>query len=54
MGEQGVFLEYGVQISLVGRKIGNILSVKNNLAEIRRLETAQDTESSCLTTAAGA
>ena len=35
MRKKGVFLEYSIEIALIGREGGNILSVKQNLAFVR-------------------
>ena len=40
MWEQGVLLEYGVELSLVRRKVRDVLPVENDLSLIRRLKSA--------------
>ena len=40
MRKKGVFLEYSIEIALIGREGGNILSVKQNLAFVRGLKSA--------------
>ena len=54
MREKRVFLKYGVQIPLVGRKICNILSIKNDFPAVRGLKSAQNTERCSFSAAAGA
>ena len=42
MGKQCVFLKYRIQISLVRRQVGNILTIKYDLTLIRRDKSAKD------------
>ena len=51
MREQRVLLEYGVQVSLVWRHVGDVHALKEHLAFVRRLETADDSQRGGLTTA---
>ena len=52
MGEQGIFLKYGIQLSFVRRHSGNILIVENNFAGIRLHEAAENAKGSRLAAAA--
>ena len=54
MGKQRVFLKYGVEVSLIWRKVGNILAVKNNTSAIRGFKTAQNPERCGFSAATGA
>ena len=54
VGEQGVLLEHRVDPALVGRHTAQVLAVKNELAGIRGLKTANYTEHGSLAAAAGA
>ena len=49
--EQGVFLEHGVHLALVGRQIGDVLPVKKNIAGARLDKSANDSEGRCLAAA---
>ena len=53
MGEQRVFLEYGVQLAFIWRKAGDILAVKDDRALIRPFESADNPERCGFTAAAG-
>ena len=46
MGKQGIFLKYCIQMSLVGRYIGNLLSLKEHLPGIRLFKSAYNTQGS--------
>ena len=46
MGEQGIFLEYGVDLTLIGGQTGNILSVKQYLTVICIKKSGNDTQQS--------
>ena len=52
MGKQGIFLEYSIQISLVGRQIGDVCSIKDHLPGIGIFKSSQDAQGSGLTAAA--
>ena len=54
MGEQRVFLENGVELPAVGRQMGDILAVEDDLALIRVLKPAQNPKGRRLAAAAGA
>ena len=54
MGEQRVFLEYGVDLTLVRRQAGNILSVKQHLSVIRVQKSGNDTQQGGFAAAGGA
>ena len=54
MREQGILLEYSIQIALIGWKVSDIPAFENDLTFIRGLETAQDTEGCSLSAATGA
>ena len=49
--EQGVLLEYGVHLTLVGRQIGDVLPIKKNIAGARLNKSSDDPERRGLTTA---
>ena len=51
MWKKGVFLEYSIEIALIGREGGNILSVKQNLAFVRGLKSADNAQGCCLAAA---
>ena len=51
MRKKGVFLEYSIEIALIGREGGNILSVKQNLAFVRGLKSADNAQGCCLAAA---
>ena len=51
MRKKGVFLEYSVEIALVGREGGNILSVKQNLSLVGGLKSADNAQGGCLAAA---
>ena len=53
MRKKGVFLEYSIEIALIGREGGNILSVKQNLAFVRGLKSADNAQGCCLAAAGG-
>lgn len=53
IGKEGIFLEYGVELPLVGGQFRNILSVKDDLSGVRGLKAAQDPKKGGLSTAAG-
>ena len=44
MGEEGVLLEHGVELPLVGGQAGDVLSREVYVARIRLLEAADDTQ----------
>ena len=44
VGKKGVFLEYGIDLPLVWGQMGDILSLKQHLAGIRRFKPAQNSE----------
>ena len=44
MRKKRIFLEYGIQLALVCRKIGNILSIEEDAPLIRSLEAAEKTQ----------
>ena len=54
MGEQGVFLEDGVDLALVGRYVVDAFAVKEYVAGGRRLEAADDAQGSGFSAATGA
>ena len=54
MGEESVFLEYGVDLSFIRGHIGNFLPVKDDLTLIGIEEAAKDTEQCGLAAAGGA
>ena len=53
MGEQGVFLEHGVQLAFVGGKLADILPFKYDAAGVRGLESADDPQGGGFAAAAG-
>ena len=53
MCEECVFLENGIELPFVWRKLCNIFSVKNDTAFIRIFKSAQNTERRCFSAAAG-
>ena len=54
MGKQGVFLEYGIKLALVWRKLAYILTVEDHLSLIGSLKTAYDPQGGGFAAAAGA
>src|SRR5699024_4443490 len=44
MGKKGVFLENGIQLPLIRRKIGDILPIEDHLSRIRRFKSAENTQ----------
>ena len=53
VGEQGIFLEYGVDLTLIGGQTGNILSVKQYLTVICIKKSGNDTQQSSFAAAGG-
>ena len=53
MREQGILLEYGIQIALIGWKVSDIPAFENNLTFVGCFETAQNTEGCSLSAATG-
>ena len=53
MRKQGVFLEYSIQISFIGRQMGDVCPVKDHFSGIGIFKSSQDAQSSGLTAAAG-
>ena len=43
MREEGIFLEYGIQLTTVWRKTVDIFSIKNNIAGVRCLKATENT-----------
>ena len=54
VGEQGVFLKYGVQLPFVRRKGSDVFASEDHAALIRSLESAQDPQGGRLPASAGA
>ena len=50
MSKQRIFLKYGIQLTLIRRKIRDILPVKDHTPFIRCLESSQNTKCSSLST----
>ena len=53
MREKGIFLEYGIQLPLIGRQLCNILTVKNDFSLGRFKETSQNSEQCCFAAPGG-
>jgi hypothetical protein len=51
MREQGVFLEDGIELAFVRRKLRDVLSVKDDLAAVRLLKAADDAQGRCFSAA---
>jgi hypothetical protein len=51
MCEEGILLEDGIELTLVGWKIGDIIAVKKEIARIGSLKSAYDPQSSRLAAA---
>ena len=51
MGEECVFLKYGVELPFVRRKLCDVLAVKDHMTGIRCGKATQNTESGCFSAA---